>query len=46
MPIDIRLRYINSHLEYFTDKTQYMISDFVTMYFKLIKEQEGIWRHI
>ena len=38
MPIDIRLRFINKHLVYFTPDTQRMIIEYVRMYYPLVKE--------
>ncbi len=46
MPIDIRLRFINRHLGFFTPETQKMIIDYVKKYYPLVKEQEGIQRKI
>ena len=38
MPIDIRFRFINRHLVYFTPDTQRMIISFVKTYYPLVKE--------
>ena len=38
MPIDIRLRFINKHLVFFTTDTQRMIIEYVRMYYPLVKE--------
>ena len=38
MPIDIRLRFINRHLPYFTPDTQRMIITYVKKYYPLVKE--------
>ena len=38
MPIDIRLRFINRHLGFFTPETQKMIIDYVKKYYPLVKE--------
>ena len=38
MPMDIRLRFINRHLVYFSTDTQKMIIDYVKKYYPLVKE--------
>ena len=38
MPIDIRLRFINRHLGFFSADTQRMIFDYVKKYYPLVKE--------
>ena len=37
MPIDIKLRFINRHLVYFTPKTQRLIIAYVNRYLPLVK---------